>query len=393
MPYRDIVARAIELGVNAFDTSPYYGPSEILLGTALNELMNPVPSASNPNPAPLPRSSFTVITKAGRIGSEEFDYSPAHVRYSVLRSLQRLHTSYLDLVYMHDTEFVSPEEVVVAVRELRRLRDEEGLVRYVGISGFPVDVLCNLALKVYTETGEPLDAVLSYGHFTVQSRMLALSAVETTMGSNASRLSKLKQAGVDVVLNASILGMGLLTTRGIPEDPESTGPDGGNPLAKWHPSPPGLRRACKELAGIAKAAGEHLESVAIRWSLEEWARAGAAAGVSMTSPVPKSHAPQRVGVTVCGVSTKMELEETVKEWREVEAGLQTMIEESVYSSPRQEKILKLVRDEMWPALGEWKDYVWASPDPGFVNKRRPEDMGVVPDDDVLSSHELKRVAR
>jgi len=377
MPYRDIVARALELGVNAFDTSPYYGPSETLLGSALSQLSPP-------------RSSYTLITKAGRIAPEVFDYSPAHIRYSVLRSLERLHTPYLDLVYTHDAEFAQPSEVVDAVRELRRLRDEEGIIRYVGISGFPIDVLCNLAELVLAETGEPLDAVLSYGHFTVQNRQLGLPLVDGGGYSDSnSPLPRFKAAGVGVVLNASILGMGLLTSRGIPADPEPSAEGvGGSPLAKWHPSPPELRRACKRLADIAGAAGERLESVAIRWALEEWARIGATAGFGVQV------GSRKVGATVCGVTAISELEETVKEWRDVLSNLEG--QDSDATSPaaeRRDKILGMVREKMWPALGSWKEYVWTSPGEGYVNKRRPEDRGVVPDDGIIAAYEQRKAAK
>lgn len=370
MPYRDIVARALVLGVNAFDTSPYYGPSETLLGSALSQLSPP-------------RSNYTLITKAGRITSQEFDYSPAHIRYSVLRSLQRLHTPYLDLVYAHDTEFVTPAEVLGAVRELRRLRDEEGIIRYVGISGFPVDVLCSLAEMVLAETGEPLDAVLSYGHFTVQNRRLGLPLVEGGGGDAKSPLARLKAGRVNVVLNASMLGMGLLTSSGIPADPEpAVDTAGGSPLAKWHPSPPGLRRVCKQLAGIAETAGEWLESVAIRWALEEWAQVGADAGLGVQM------GSKRVGATVCGVSTIVELEETVREWHDVLLNLEGPKQDGQSRSlDRRDKILSLVRDKMWPALGSWKDYAWASPEAGYVNQRRPEDRGIIPDDGIIAAYE------
>ncbi|KAK4211928.1 D-arabinose 1-dehydrogenase [Rhypophila decipiens] len=386
MPYRDIVARAISLCVNCFDTSPYYGPSEILLGKALDALMNPRPAApGEPTPTPLSRSAFTIVTKAGRIVLDEFDYSPAHIRYSVLRSLQRLHTPYLDLVYAHDVEFVSPGEVLEAVRELRRLR-EEGFIRYVGISGFPVHVLCDLAEMIQRETGEPLDAVLSYGHFTIQNRKLGLPLVDGETASNDREcpLARLKAAGVGVVLNASILGMGLLTSRGIPADPITT--EGkASPLVKWHPSPPDLRLACKELAALTAAAGERLESVAIRWSMEEWARVAAAAGLGVKSPVGQ------VGPTVCGVSSIPELEETVREWREVMSCLQ---EPDGPGSERRDKVLRLVKEKLWPALGPWKDYAWDSPSPGFVNTRTVEERGKIPTNDgVMDAYEsLKKNA-
>ncbi|KAL2015966.1 hypothetical protein VTK56DRAFT_4501 [Thermocarpiscus australiensis] len=403
MPYRDVVARAIQLGIKAFDTSPYYGPSETLLGTALSELMSPVPSESDPNPVPLSRADVFLISKAGRVASSEFDYSPAWIRYSVLRSLQRLRTPYLDLVYTHDVEFVSPPEVLAAVRELRRLRDEEGIVRYVGISGFPLEVLCDLAEMIYRETGEPLDAVMSFGHFTVQNRTLGLPWLEQGDGAGkvqGSPLARLKKAGVDVVPNASILNMGLLTSRGIPVDPQVSSPSASgseadetaSQLAQWHPSPPGLRLTCKKLADLAAAAGERLESVAIRWSLAEWARVGAEAGVGIDFSIPGIVGTRKLGVTVCAVQSVSELEEIVAEWRGV---LSTCDQAKgsngeAYDAERQVKIANLVRKEFWPALGSWLDYAWESPRPGFVNSRRESDRGVIPDDGVVTAYENAR---
>ncbi|KAK4187059.1 putative D-arabinose 1-dehydrogenase [Podospora australis] len=405
MPYRDIVASAIALGVNGFDTSPYYGPSEVLLGSALDALMNPTSSASNPLPIPLQRHQFFLVTKAGRVAGDEFDYSPAWIKYSILRSLQRLHTDHLDLVYMHDVEFVSPAEVLTAVRELRRLRDEEGVIRYVGISGFPADVLADLAEMILAETGEPLDAVLSYGHFTVQNRRLALPWVggqKEPQESAKSALVRLKQAGVDVVLNASMLGMGLLTSRGIPVDAGTPviGDDGEeieSPFVKWHPSPPELRLACKKLADIAAIAGERLESVSLRWSLQEWARVGAAAGVGveLPSPTARQHL-ERVGAAVCGVTSSLELEETVAEWRGALSCLGKTLEgkpDENYGPLREEKVLQLVEKELWPVLGEWIDFAWDSPGKGFVNTRREEDKGRVPDDGIISAYAARKAGR
>lgn len=386
MPSTAIVSRCLELGITAFDTSPYYGPSESILGAALS---------SSLKHRPLPRSSLTLITKCGRLGPSTFDYSPAQVRYSVLRSLRRLRTPYLDLVYAHDVEFVSSADVLSAVRELRRLRDEDGLVRYVGISGFPVARLAELAELVLRETGEPLDAVLSYGNFTVQNRTLGRAELEGTTASESSSsspLQRFKRAGVDVVLNASMLGMGLLTTAGIPPDPETPVvvvdlPSANgvekkpSPLAKWHPSPPALRLACKQLATLAAAEGERLESVAIRWSLAEWARIGALAGVGVRLPGKPG---VTVGATVMGVTSVAELEETAREWDGVLASLGKGAEEAdtTDDSARQARIIELVEKKMWPALGrEWLDYSWASPGDGFLNELREADRGVVPDDD------------
>lgn len=351
LPALSIVSKTLELGINAFDTSPYYGPSETILGEAL---------AHPSNTSKHPRESYFLVTKAGRIAGDEFDYSAAWVRYSIYRSLERLRTSYLDLVYMHDVEFVSPAEVLEAVTELRRLRDL-GVIRYVGISGYPVGTLCDLAEMILRETGEPLDAVLSYSHFTIQNTTLGTSAVK-----------RFTDAGVDVVLNASMLGMGLLTTRGA---------DHG-PMKNWHPSPSALRASIKDLVAVAHGADEKLEVVAIRWALDNWARDGASKGV-LTSWVPSG---ARVGVSVMGVSTVPELEETWRVFRSVIEGYNPVpsspetADAHAWSLERRDKTQGLV-EEMWKVLGEWKDYSWSSPDAGFVNTRRIEDKGVFPKDD------------
>lgn len=97
---------------------------------------------------------------------------------------------------MHDVGFVSPSEVLAAVQTLRRLRDE-GKTGFVGTSGFPVHVLCSLAEMILAETGEPLDAILSYGHFTIQNPTLGLAEVAAGPGhtDDQSPLRRFREAG------------------------------------------------------------------------------------------------------------------------------------------------------------------------------------------------------
>jgi D-arabinose 1-dehydrogenase len=332
LPTNAIIYRALSLGVRAFDTSPYYGPSESLLGTALTA---PTVLAAHP------RSSYFLATKVGRIGGSEFDYSAEWVRYSISRSLQRLGTQYLDVVYCHDVEFVTPADVLVAVAELRRIRDEEGTVKYIGISGYPVPLLCELAELVLKETGEPLDAVLSYANFTLQNTTLA------TLG-----LERLEKAGVSVVPNASVLGMGLLRSQGVPV--------GGK--GDFHPAPDGLRGVVAKGARWVERRGERLEVVAIRWGLEKWAEFGAVLGGK-----------GGMGVSVMGVSSLGELEETMRVWESVLDGLdvpgrEVGVKEKKWSAARREEVLGLAKGVV-DVLGKWKDFTWASPDENYVNIR------------------------
>ncbi|KFY55144.1 hypothetical protein V496_07093 [Pseudogymnoascus sp. VKM F-4515 (FW-2607)] len=336
LPATTLVHHALSSGVSAFDTSPYYGPSEEILGAAL---IAPPPDSK----APFPRDQYKILTKVGRITIDAFDYSPEWIRISIARSLQRLHTDYLDVVYCHDVEFVTPAEVLGAIKELRRIRDEDGSIKYVGICGFPVDVLCDMAEMILRETGEPLDIIQSYGNYTVQNQRLK------TRG-----LKRLKDAGVTVITNASILGMGLLRTQDVPS----------GSMGNWHPAPDGLRKVCKDAARVCKEKNETLENVATRWALEHWLVDGADAGTASSGLKG-----QKVGVSVIGVSNLVELEGALKVWQSVQDGVRSGVEESrkTDSLNRKRHIDEIVAG-IQGVLGEWKDFVWDSPEEGFVNK-------------------------
>ncbi|ETI22874.1 hypothetical protein G647_06951 [Cladophialophora carrionii CBS 160.54] len=355
-----LVQKALAHGVHAFDTSPYYGPAEEILGTALGtDLVR----------SHYPREHYFILTKVGRISADIFDYSPTWIRQSVQRSCKRLRTDYLDVVYCHDCEFVSPEEVLGAIRELRRIRDEEGTLKYVGISGYPVPVLCELAEMILRETGEPLDIVQSYANFTLQNTRLL-----------SEGLQRLVTAGVDVVTNASPLGMGLL---------RSTGPPLGA-MGNWHPAPDGLRQACINAARWAEAKGEKLEVVAVRFALENWLREAAKVG-TLGSPLNEAdtygHAlnlpREKLGVSVMGVSRMEELDETLRVWRSVLDGLaddldvepgtitpSEAVSDHEWSLARRQTIRELAKGIRKVIGDQWVDYAWASPDPGFVNLKK-----------------------
>ena len=364
LPTTPIIHRALSLGVRAFDTSPYYGPSEELLGQALD-----TPFVYDN----FPRRDYFLLTKVGRINASEFDYSASWVRYSVQRSLQRLKTTYLDVVYCHDVEFVSPSEVLTAVRELRRLRDETGVIKYIGISGYPVRLLCELAESVLHETGEPLDAVMSYANFTLQN---------TTLSSQA--ILRLKAAGVQVVPNASPLGMGMLRRGGVP-----VGAQGD-----FHPAPQGLRDAVLASSRWCDARNEKLEVVALRFALENWLREGSVVG-SMGDPasgIPWKRETiaevggAKFGVSVIGVSSIAELDETMRVWRSILDGLDGGQETATasgrgpsdheWSLQRKEQVLELARG-IRDILGPWIDHAWPSPGPDYVRS-----VGVEKDRDV-----------
>jgi aryl-alcohol dehydrogenase-like predicted oxidoreductase len=235
LPVRDIIKRALENGIRTFDTSPYYGPSEKLLGDAFSQ-----PDVV----AKFPRSEYLLMTKVGRIAALEFDYSPSWIRHSVNRSLHRLNTSYLDVVFCHDIEYVTTEDSVAAVGVLFDLV-LEGKIRYVGISGYPIDQLINVSALVRWTYGLPLDAVQCWGQLTLQNTRMEEEGIQT-----------LRAAGVDSLFCSSPLAIGLLRSQDVP-----TGT-----LGDWHPAPLGLRQAVRAACLWVEEQGENLAGLALRFS-------------------------------------------------------------------------------------------------------------------------------
>jgi aryl-alcohol dehydrogenase-like predicted oxidoreductase len=122
----DLVAGALEAGINFIDTADVYseGLSETMTGTALKNLG-------------VKRTDVVVATKAyGRVGPGPNDTgaSRGHLMDSVKGSLERLGLDYIDLYQIHAFDRVTPPD-----ETLRALDDmvSQGLVRYIGCSNWP----------------------------------------------------------------------------------------------------------------------------------------------------------------------------------------------------------------------------------------------------------------
>ncbi|ORX88622.1 Aldo/keto reductase, partial [Basidiobolus meristosporus CBS 931.73] len=223
------VERSLELGINYFDTSPYYGESEAVLGEGLKRVQEK-----------FPRATYSLSTKVGRYGyrKEDFDYSAERVVESVQESMRRLNTDYLDIVLCHDVEFVPVEQVVDhALPQLFRFK-EEGRIHQVGISGYPLDVLLNIA-RIQHERNQPLDVVLSYCHYTLQNTLLA------------EYLPRFKSYGVVHVINASPLSMGLFRE---------------GPTPDWHPGSDAMKEAVRLAKEVCVEHGVKISEVASKFA-------------------------------------------------------------------------------------------------------------------------------
>jgi aryl-alcohol dehydrogenase-like predicted oxidoreductase len=206
--------------MNFIDTSPFYGRglSECLLGPALRDV---------------PRDSYYLGTKLGRYDRAHFDFSARRVVESVDVSLHRLGVEYLDIMLCHDIEFVEMAQIVEETLPALRKIQQQGKVRYIGISGYPMNIFR------YVLDRADLDVVLSYNHYTLQNTMYA----------DLVPYLKQKQVGI---MNAAPFSARLLTNAALPP---------------WHKATPEVRALCRKAADHCAARGVDIAQLALQFSL------------------------------------------------------------------------------------------------------------------------------
>ena len=171
-------AHAAQMGIRYFDVAPVYGygNSERRLGAVLSTL---------------PRSSFVVSTKVGRLlidreaptegldvdsqrvdGQDDyfyrgtppvrpiFDYSRDGVLRSLEASLERLHLDRIDIAYIHDPDNHWQQAIGEAYPALERLRSE-GVVQAIGVGMNQVSML-----ERFAREGD-FDALLVANRYTL----------------------------------------------------------------------------------------------------------------------------------------------------------------------------------------------------------------------------------
>ncbi len=123
---RSIIKKALDLGINFFDTANTYaaGTSEEILGRALKDFAK--------------REDVVIATKCffsdlpnGEQKPNQHGLSRKAIFHQVERSLKRLGTDYIDILYIHRWDYNTPiEETMSALNDLVR----SGKVRYLGAS-------------------------------------------------------------------------------------------------------------------------------------------------------------------------------------------------------------------------------------------------------------------
>ncbi len=119
---REVIKRALDLGINFFDTANVYssGTSEEYLGRALKDFAD--------------RDKVVIATKVNfrmHEGPNGAGLSRKHIMSEIDKSLKRLETDYVDLYIIHRWDYNTPiEETMEALHDLVKM----GKVRYIGAS-------------------------------------------------------------------------------------------------------------------------------------------------------------------------------------------------------------------------------------------------------------------
>ncbi|MGI4022257.1 MAG: aldo/keto reductase [Janthinobacterium lividum] len=129
-----LINKALELGINYFDTADFYedGQNETKIGNLLK---------SN-------RSNLIIASKVGNKheldGSTSWNASKAYIVQTVEESLKRLQTDYLDLYQLHGGMLEDNiDEIIEAFEQLK----QQGKIRYFGISSIRPNVIREYVAK------------------------------------------------------------------------------------------------------------------------------------------------------------------------------------------------------------------------------------------------------
>ena len=266
------IRRALELGLNFFDTSPLYGngTAETRVGAVLSTL---------------PRGSFVLSTKAGyeiQEGasldgfSHRFyleaprDFSYDAIMRSFERSLRRLRLERIDIVHIHDPDDRFEEALEGAYRALAKLR-AGGVIRAVGAGMNQSAMLARFA------GAADFDCFLVAGRYT----LLDQAALEDLLPVCERK-------------NISVFAGGVFNS-GILADPYAAAP-----TFNYSPAAPAMVEKARRIDAVCRRHGVPLKAAAIQFPLGHPA----------------------VAAVLCGARSVAELEENERMFRRpIPAGL------------------------------------------------------------------------
>jgi len=191
-PDPDIVARAIELGVNYFDTSRVYGQgaSERIFGAAIKGK----------------RDTVVISTKTG-------SRTKADILKDMDTSLQTLGTDHVDVYHLHarDTPQRAPEEAIEALHILK----QQGKTRAIGLSTHDPNVMADYVIKSKLDV---MQTTYSY-------------AIGAPYRDGA--IKKLQDAGVGVIAMKVVIALSGIGLKDFEQKPKLRTPEVPIAAIKW----------------------------------------------------------------------------------------------------------------------------------------------------------------
>jgi L-galactose dehydrogenase len=115
---KQLVRCALDLGINLFDTAAGYGTEDIL-GEALHGV---------------PRDQIIISTKFGPTTRDGEYRDPSDLRPTLERSLQRLRTDHVDVLYLHGVRADRYATIRERFLEPLKAAQHDGLARFIGVT-------------------------------------------------------------------------------------------------------------------------------------------------------------------------------------------------------------------------------------------------------------------
>jgi predicted aldo/keto reductase-like oxidoreductase len=191
VPVKEVVARAIELGVNYYDTSRDYGDSEKIFSEVIKGK----------------RDKIIIATKSGRV-------KKADIIEDMDTSLKVLGTDHVDILHLHGRDNPSqvPDESIEALEQCK----QAGKTRFIGFSSHDINNMVDFILKT-----KKFDVIQ-----TTYSFPLGLPHRQNS-------IARLREAGIGVIamkVVVALSGFNLKTVDNPPARPNGDGPVAG---IKW----------------------------------------------------------------------------------------------------------------------------------------------------------------
>jgi len=234
--------------INFLDTAAAYGDgeSERRIGLVLRELGGLPPG-------------FVLSTKADR-NLQTGEFSGDQIRRSIERSRRLLGLDRLPLVFLHDPEHTTFENVMARGGPLEVLQryQAEGVIAHLGVAGGPVDLMIR-----YVET-QAFEVVITHNRYTLLNR------------SAEPLIARATALGV-AVLNAAPYGSGIL----------AKGPD-AYPRYAYRDAVSTVVERARQMAELCRRSGVPLAAAALQFSMRDPRIVSTIVGVSRPERVAET---------------------------------------------------------------------------------------------------------